>query len=465
MLFSSSIFVYGFLPVVFGGYLLLARLRRAHLLFAWLVAASLVFYGYHRPSFLLVLVTSVLVNYGLSLAIQRTRHRRLLLWIGLAFNLLLLGTFKYLGFIAESTNAVLGANLPILDLALPLAISFFTFQQIAYLVDCYHGIARPVSLLHYTLFVCFFPQLIIGPIVHHTEMMPQFRGHRFGTPRFADFVAGAGYFYIGFLKKVVIADSMAPYVDPVFAAATTGEPVTMSAAWLAVVGFAIQIYFDFSGYSDMAMGLARLFGIDLPWNFDSPYKAANLRDFWRRWHMTLSRWLRDYLYIPLGGAAVSAPRTLFNVSIVFLLGGLWHGAAWTFAFWGLLQGLGVIAVYATRRLGLAIPFLVGVALTFAYTMFGWIFFRAESFTAAWAMIGGLGGGNELGTIAFHDAVRIALPLILIFFAPNSHVVIPSVLRFTDRWPKTPVIATIISFWVIMMALQLESSKEFIYFDF
>ena len=321
--------------------------------------------------------------------------------LGIAFNLGLLGWFKYSAFFVDNINAVAGTSFSLGTIILPLAISFFTFQQIAYLIDVYRGLVVETGLLRYCLFVTFFPQLIAGPIVHHSEMLPQFArrvGSGFSSRHFA---VGVTIFTIGLIKKLAIADPLGHHADRVFEIAAYGDPLTFVSAWYGTVAFGLQIYFDFSGYSDMAIGLARMFGVRLPLNFDSPYKAVNIIEFWRRWHMTLSRFLRDHLYIPLGGNRRGRLRRHANLMSVMLLGGLWHGASWNFVIWGGLHGLFLLVNHAWRGLRGALGWsgdgstALGRGLSWALTLFAvffaWAFFRAQGWDAAMVIIDGLTG--------------------------------------------------------------------------
>jgi alginate O-acetyltransferase complex protein AlgI len=349
MLFNSGEFLFLFLPIVLLVFVYLARSGSTDNQILWLVLASIVFYGSWNPDFVILLVFSVGVNFliGRRLATGKPSARAWLI-TGIAFNLLLLSYYKYVGFFVENLSAFGLWLIPIPKIVLPLAISFFTFQQIAYLVDVARGECKEYNFLEYTLFVTFFPQLIAGPIVHHREMMPQFEQLRRREELWPDCAVGLTIIAIGMFKKVVLADSLAQYVDPVFETATNGGPVNTMDAWIATIGFSLQIYFDFSGYSDMAIGSARLFGIRLPENFRSPYKSASIIEFWRRWHMTLSRFLRDYLYFSLGGNRHGSVRRYLNLMITMLLGGLWHGAAWTFVIWGGLHGMYLCINHAWR---------------------------------------------------------------------------------------------------------------------
>ncbi len=326
MLFHSYTFLFLFLPLVFRTFLYLEeKKQQKELALAWLVIASWFFYAWWQPIYLLLLLLSTLFNFGVGWGLQSAPGKSLLVF-GVSGNLALLGYFKYATFFLHTTNTLFDTAFSPLPIVLPLAISFFTFQQIAWLVDVYRGQVTEYSLLHHCLFVCFFPQLIAGPIVHHNEMMPQFSVRRERSQRQRDVEVGLTIFCLGFLKKVALADPAAVYADPIFAAAAQGEPISFFEAWGGTLAYSFQLYFDFSGYSDMAVGLARLFGIRLPVNFFSPYQAASIIEFWRRWHMTLSRFLRDYLYIPLGGNRSGLTRTGLNLLTTMGLGGLWHGA-------------------------------------------------------------------------------------------------------------------------------------------
>jgi alginate O-acetyltransferase complex protein AlgI len=403
MLFSSYTFLFQFLPAVVLAFAAARRHSpRAGILV--LAGASLVFYGAWRPIYLLLLTASIAANFSLGLLMEDPLRRRIVGLAGVALNLALLCYFKYTDFILDSINMVTGAPLPSLDIVLPLGISFFTFQQIAYLVDVMRGAPVERDILSYGLFVSFFPHLIAGPLVHHAEMIPQFKRERSG--RSAVLAArGLAIFAAGLFKKVVIADNLAQFVSPVFAHLDAGGGVTTPWAWLATLSYTLQIYFDFSGYSDMAVGLALLFGIRLPVNFRSPYKALSIADFWRRWHITLSRFLRDYLYIPLGGNRLGEQRRYLNLMLTMLLGGLWHGAGWNFLLWGGLHGLYLCVnrlwqerravAITSSRLARILSWLV----TFLAVVIAWVFFRAKTLAGAWQMLGAL-FGVEAGSSAY-----------------------------------------------------------------
>jgi len=396
MLFNSYEFIFLFLPVVIAGFWLLLPVGRGAVL-AWLVAASLFYYGWWNPPYVALLVGSVVANFLLGNRIARTRSRWLL-GLGVAGNLGLLGYYKYLGFFAGIAASLSGQPVEVGAVILPLGISFFTFQQIAYLVDSRRGRTVPHGFLEYALFVTFFPQLIAGPIVHQAEMLPQFRDRRWALT-LSSLNVGLTFFAVGLFKKVVIADRLALQATPVFDAAAQGESISFFEAWGATLAYTFQIYFDFSGYCDMAIGIGRMFGVRLPLNFASPYRATSVIDFWRCWHMTLSRFLRDYLYLPLGGNRHGSLRRYGNLMIVMLLGGLWHGANWTFVAWGGLHGLYLMINHGFRRLrreiGLVAEPLALRALawlvTFVAVVVAWVFFRAANWTAALEMVQAMAG--------------------------------------------------------------------------
>ena len=353
MVFSSYEFIL-FLAVVAGGWLWFERgplLARK----IFLIAASLAFYAWWRADALALLGLSIAVNYAIGTAMARGAPRTTLAVLGVGFNLALLGVFKYLGLFAHTADMLFGWRLEPPPLVLPLGISFFTFQQISYIIDTARRTAPRYRPIDYALFICFFPHLIAGPIVLHHELIPQFSRRRDNHQRAMDVASGVTLFTIGLCKKLLVANTVAPYVDVVFGAAGQGTVVGGADAWLAAALFSFQIYFDFSAYTDMALGAALLLGVRLPMNFNSPYKAASIIDFWRRWHISLSSFLREYLYIPLGGNRLGAPRQYLNILVTMLIGGLWHGANWTFVAWGGLHGLYLCANHAWRRTGLRAP--------------------------------------------------------------------------------------------------------------
>ncbi|MDE2240643.1 MAG: MBOAT family protein [Rhodospirillales bacterium] len=391
MLFNSRLFVLVFLPLALGGFLALGRRRNAALW--WLLGCSLFFYGWWKPPLLALLLGSIGVNY----AIAGLARRKTWLVAGLAFNLGLLGWFKYAGMFGVP------------GIVLPLGISFFTFQQIMFLVDSYKGVVKRPPFLDYACFIAFFPHLISGPIVRPGHILPQLAALKPRQEVQARLTEGAEIFLLGLAKKIVLADELSHFVDPGFAAAARGDAISLIEAWVALLAYALQIYFDFSGYSDMAIGLARMFGISFPLNFHSPYQASDISDFWRRWNITLSMFLRDYLYIPLGGNRDGEGKRIRNLMATMLLGGLWHGAAWRFVLWGGLHGVFLI-IHGWCK-GLWIPRRASWFITLAAVTLAWVPFRAQSFSAAVEMYRGLFGLNGL-----------AVPAMLAKLIPFGHVV-------------------------------------------
>lgn len=402
MLFHSQEFLFYFLPLVLVIFYLFKATRLDAISLYFLITASLFFYAYWKVEYLLLLLSSILINYLLGGWLCKRPDKKAMI-SGVVFNLLLLGYFKYLTFSVNTFNYLTDSNFISPEVILPLAISFFTFQQIAYLVDAYQQKISNHNIRDYFLFVSFFPQLIAGPIVHHHEMLPQFKKESSRKEWGMNMAVGLTLLSMGLFKKAILADSVAPYSDEVFNMAESGETVTMLAAWSGLLAFSFQIYFDFSAYSDMALGIARMFGIKLPVNFYSPYKAKSISEFWSQWHMTLSRFLKEYLYIPLGGNRSGHLRTFLNLFITMFLGGLWHGASWTFVVWGVMHGVFLIIFHASKTLGLRVfdifPKFFQNTLRCGLTMFAvmntWVFFRADSFSSALALLQGMYGFNGL----------------------------------------------------------------------
>lgn len=392
MIFNSYEFIFAFLPAVWIVYFLLNRWQLFFIRNIWLVISSLFFYSWWNPVYLPLILISMLLNYYIGTLLGKTGSRRgakLLLTAGVTANLAALGYYKYYDFFIDNLNALLSTNFDLLHLALPLAISFFTFQQIAYLVDAYRKETKEYDFWKYALFVSFFPQLIAGPIVHHNEMMPQFsreKTHR--RFHYENLAKGIFIFSIGLFKKAVIADTFAVWATAGFDQA---EVLTFIEAWIVSLSYTFQLYFDFSGYTDMAMGAALLFNIRLPVNFNSPYKAVNIQDFWKRWHMTLTRFLTQYLYIPLGGNRKGIPRTYMNVFLVFFVSGLWHGAGWTFILWGSLHGAASLLNRLWHQLGFKMNKFLGWFITFQFVNFAWVFFRAQTWEDAEKVLKGMAG--------------------------------------------------------------------------
>jgi len=401
MLFNSYTFIFLFLPIVLLGFHLIGKQGHHRVAIAWLVGSSLFFYGWWNPAYLGLMLVSIFFNYGIGVSLggaPKQPNKKPILIFGVIVNLGLLAYFKYANFFVDNLNNIAGTDIVLEQIILPLAISFFTFQQIAYLVDAWRGETKEYNFLHYCLFVTFFPQLIAGPIVHHKEMLPQFAKDVVYKLRSKHLAIGLTIFAIGLFKKVVLADGISVYASPVFDAAEAGVVLTFFEAWGGSLAYTFQLYFDFSGYSDMAIGIARMFGIRLPLNFNSPYKATSIIDFWRKWHITLSRFLKDYLYIPLGGSRQGKSRRYANLMITMLLGGLWHGAGWTFVLWGALHGFYLIINHGWRvifknKRKTKFGALFAWTLTFIALIVSWVPFRAESLEGAGNILAGMFGLN------------------------------------------------------------------------
>jgi alginate O-acetyltransferase complex protein AlgI len=525
VLFNSYDFILVFIPAVACFYYLLGYAGWYRSAIGWLVLASLFFYGWWNPVYVLLLVVSIAFNFLLGRVLSAGYSdvtRKFGLILGIGANLGALAYFKYANFFVDNINAVLETGYHLERIILPLAISFFTFQQITYLVDASKKQVQEPNFLRYCLFVTFFPQLIAGPIVHHGEMLPQFSQRSVFRFNHAHLAVGATVFVLGLFKKVVIADEMAVYATPVFDAAQAGVTLTFFAAWGGALAYTFQLYFDFSGYSDMAVGLAYLFGIRLPLNFFSPYKARNIIEFWRRWHISLSRFLRDYVYIPLGGSRLGDARRYTNLMTTMVLGGLWHGAGWTFVAWGALHGLYLMinhGWHAIRRSSgrpdtsdswVSVAF--GQVLTFLAVVVAWVFFRAESFPAAMSILNGMSGANgillpaswldhlnrliavgaaapNLGPLTFSETIhhfpgfvqqlQLLALLVIAWFAPNvyqllgryspaldiTHVTVRS--EDSARLGWTPgVLWAIALFAMLYWSLAaMDRTSEFLYFQF
>ena len=469
MLFNSYDYLIYFLPLSLAVYFVLGR--KAVWAAGWLVAASLFFYAWWNPRYLPLILASIGFNFVVGRALRR-RPRRARAWLafGVVANLGLLGLFKYADFAVRNAADLTGLPLALPHIVLPLGISFFTFTQIAYLVDVARGKAREPSLVNYALFVSFFPHLLAGPILHHSEMMPQFASPSNKRPQAFHLAAGLFLLAIGLVKKVCLADPLAPVV-----AAGFDHPEAISAvtAWLAVLAYTLQIYFDFSGYTDMALGAARMFNIQMPVNFDSPYHATNIREFWQRWHMTLSRFLREYLYIPLGGNRYGEGRTAVNVMATFLLGGFWHGAAWTFVAWGALHGGALICLRAWARTRFHLPRVFGWAITFLFVAVSWVFFRATSLPYAIAMLRAMAGVNASET-TLYDALSHALQLGAATGVPALLVLATGLVIIALRrnsndlaldFRPTLLRGAAVAAGLVWSVLQLGKVAPFLYFNF
>ncbi len=492
MLFNSYTFVFAFLPVSLLIYHGLRRHGRGREATVALTLLSLFFYGWWNPIYLLLLVPLTLANFALARLIAPDSHRsacpRAWLVFGVAANLAVLAWFKYANFFVDNLDALTGVGLHIARVVLPLGISFFTFQKIAFLVDVYRGKVGRLDLVDFSLFVSFFPQLIAGPIVHHSEVLPQFRRPAL-PPGYVEM--GVTIFVIGLAKKVLLADTAAQYASPAFDAAAMGAHVDFLAGWASALAYTAQLYFDFSGYSDMAVGAALLFGVRLPLNFASPYKSASIIEFWQRWHITLSRFLRDYLYVPLGGNRRGKARRYGNLFATMVLGGLWHGAGWTFVLWGALHGLYLMVNHGWRNLRprltwlpqrhLALERKLGQAFTFLAVVAAWVFFRAADAGSALEIFRAMCGMNGLATPPLHAVGALALIVALLlvaWLAPNTQELTgysgpagtyaagrPAARQPAFSWRPNRGWAVAVGATFGLAALSLSRISEFLYFQF
>ncbi|MDC1425223.1 MBOAT family protein [Oceanospirillaceae bacterium] len=521
MLFNSYEFILFFLPTVLVLFYVVGKVANAKSSILVLVLSSLFFYGWWNPLYLPLLFSSILVNFfigkklGKSVELKTNgRNPKTFLIIGVVFNLFLLGYFKYANFFVENYEILSKSQLGWEVVILPIAISFFTFQQIAYLIDSYRDETHEYSFLNYCLFITFFPQLIAGPIVHHKEMLPQFSNKNIYRLSSKNIAIGLTIFTIGLFKKVVIADSIANYATPVFEAADNGIILTFLEAWAGALSYSFQLYFDFSGYSDMAIGLGFMFGIRLPINFNSPYKATNIIDFWSRWHMTLSKFLREYLYFILGGNRKGLIRRYSNILLTMLIGGIWHGAGWGFLFWGLLHGIYICINHAWRYLNLKTGLYfngilyryISLTLTFLAVTIAWIPFRATTLDGTFHFFSGMAGLNGLvipeayahyfsglasyvqflgitfgstpGFRGFFQVWLLFLLLLIVWFLPNSNQYMSiktseSVNLSGNKkskykyflWSMNVINAGIIGFMLAIALMSINELSEFLYFQF
>ncbi len=453
MLFYEYAFLFVFLPCVLLVYYALPKRAQN----GWLFVSSCGFYAASSLSFLPLLLTSIAVDYFAGSRLARAREgaqRKLWLVLSLLVNLGILAWFKYAGFLSSSLRALFESDgIPLIEAVLPIGISFYTFQSMSYTIDLYRGRTRPVdSFLDFAAFVTMFPQLIAGPIVRFSHLNEQLRSRTHELDRFA---SGLFTFILGLAKKLLVADTLAALAAPLF---LQGQPGFVD-AWIGMILFAGQIYFDFSGYSDMAIGLGRLFGFELPKNFDAPYKATSFSDFWRRWHITLSSWLRDYLYIPLGGNRRGNVRTFLNLAITMLLGGLWHGASWNFVLWGGLHGVLLAAERALRSWLPTPPILVRRAIVFIAVVLVWTPFKLEAFPQTLAWWSAMAGLEGIGQATLTQGMGVLVFLGLAW--------LPPLLRPDSRRFRLPELAAVASLFVVALIVgygRLDPSP-FLYFRF
>jgi alginate O-acetyltransferase complex protein AlgI len=466
MLFNSYQFIFMFLPTALVGYFVLGRAGN----FApviWLTLASLVFYSVSNWQFVLLLLASIAFNYviGLMLISQRLRggRRFAVLTVGVAGDLLVLGYFKYAGFLAANLNAIFSTGIH-LEILLPVGISFYTFTQVAFLVDAYRGKIAHYALPYYALFVTYFPHLIAGPILHHKDMIPQFESDQSKALNPHLILCGLMIFAIGLFKKTCLADGIQPFVALSFGPTTP----SFDQAWLGALAYTFQLYFDFSGYSDMAIGISLMFGVFLPLNFNSPYKSSSIIDFWRRWHMTLSQFLREYLYFSLGGNRRGTAVRYANLMVTMILGGLWHGAAWTFAIWGALHGLYLCVNHAWNALNLRMPSALAFAITFLSVVIGWVFFRADSPGSALTIIAKMIDPSNV-VYSYREmlaTITIAGYALIAWLAPNTQQLMDydHGTRSVGRSLR-PSQIYLSAVMLVFGILGIQHNSEFIYFRF
>lgn len=480
MLFNSYVFILVFLPIVLTSYYLLIRLKNTYYTKGFLVLASLFFYSYWEISFLPILLFSITFNFLTAEWMNKTEKfklRKTLLIIGIIFNLCFLGYFKYMDFFITNINNAFQTDFALLKLALPLGISFVTFQKIAFLVDTYRGETKGYHIIDYAFFVTFFPQLIAGPIVHHKEIIPQLLDENKFKVNFDNISRGAYIFALGLFKKVMIADTFAKWANDGY---NNVAALSLYDSWVTTLSYTFQLYFDFSGYCDMAIGLALLFNIRLPINFNSPYKALDIQDFWRRWHMTLGRFFTQYVYIPLGGSRNGSFRTYLNIFIIFFLSGFWHGAGWTFVIWGILHGVASIIYRFWSGFNIRLPKVIAWFITFMFVHLAWVFFRSPDIATAKQMLSimfNIGGfvfperianlinewfGTEFIYITYHFDLKltfwIGLALLVVLFTKNS---VERYVLFKFNYRN----ALFISVMTIISLMFLTRVSEFLYFNF
>ncbi|BBD67128.1 alginate O-acetylation protein [Nostoc commune NIES-4072] len=500
MLFNSLEFIFLFLPITLFIFFFLGKYGYHRLAITWLVTASLFFYGWWNPRYLLLLLVSIGLNFFIGYTLNQLNspiRKKTLLVLGITANLIILCCFKYANFFVSSAADILGINFNLQNIILPLGISFFTFQQITYLVDSYREEAKDTKFVDYCLFITFFPKLISGPIVHHSEIMPQFADKAVCRFNLENMAVGITIFSLGLFKKVVFADNIAAYASPVFNTAAAGIFPTFLESWVGALAYTLQLYFDFSGYSDMAIGIARMFGIKLPVNFFSPYKATSISDFWRRWHITLSNFLRDYLYIPLGGNRKGEIRRSLNLMITMLLGGIWHGEGWQFVFWGGLHGAylsinhewNVFQKKYDLKTDNWLSLKLGWFITFLAVVIGWVFFRAENMATAFIIVKGMIGLNGLlfTTQILESGLKkaiidISILLAIVWLTPNVQEwmgkyepvfnyeklkKLSSNSLFWSRlqWQPNQTYALVVSVLTVIALLHLTKVSEFLYFQF
>lgn len=474
MIFSTPVFIFIFLPITIISYYIIINSKFNKYSGLFICLSSLVFYSWSKPEYIFVILFSTVINYYIGIGIINTNNKKFLYICGLVFNIIYLGYFKYINFAINNLNNIFDISLPVYEIILPIGISFFTFQQIAWITDIFTSKFEKFStnFIDYCCFILFFPQLLAGPIVHHHEMMPQFSSVSSKKINWNNIFNGIILFSIGLAKKVMIADNLAPIVAEFF---DKSHSLSFMEALLGSLSFTFELYFDFSGYCDMALACALFFNIKLPINFNSPYKATNIQDFWRRWHITLSRWLKEYIYIPLGGNRIGTAKTLRNLLMTFLLGGLWHGAAWTFIGWGGAHGLALVTHRLWQKTGIQLNRILSCIITFIFINMAWILFRSrdldgiKKFYHAFTGQNGFAIRQEYFSTKFLDSVpgnssliffvSLGICFALVFFAPNSNKIL--------HWPEKIklLLAIMLSICCFISVVLPDSHPQFIYSQF
>lgn len=465
MIFSSYTFLFKFLPIVFAGYFLLNGFKLTFFAKWWLVLCSLFFYWYGSDYFLPFFIGSVIFNYLTGMLLNKYKEKSKLILktvfaVGIAGNIALLGYYKYMDFFISNINFFTGKSLPLLHIPLPIGISFFTFQLIAYVVDCYRGEAKEYSFLNYLMFITFFPQLIVGPIIHHKDVVPQYENPENAKLNYENIAAGIFIFSMGCAKKILLADPLTNWSEPAF---SNVWQLTMIDSWFASVSYTISYYFDLSGYADMAIGLGLMFNVLIPINFSSPYKARNFADYWRKWHITLSRFLGDYIFRNIFHKGDSSSRFYFAIFMTFLISGFWHGAGWTFVVWGILNGIFVIFSHVMRRSKKELPFLLAWALTFAGVILVRILFVSFSFADAIHVVKTLFDFNNLKFSGLtyanpEQAVYLLVACFIVFFMPNS-------VEIKEKFRPDLKSAFFSAVLLAFSLLNMSSVGNFLYFQF
>ena len=458
MLFNSYEFIFVFLPITLLMYFGIAKFKSTNMALGFLVLASLVFYSYWDINNLPILLFSIIFNYIMGNLIEKNKSKKWLIF-SIFLNLLMLGYFKYSSFFIMNFNAIFNMSLPVPEIILPLGISFFTFTQTAYLVDVYRNETGRYSFLKYSLFVTVFPHLIAGPILYHKKIIPQFSDKINFILSYKNIAIGIFIFSLGLFKKVVLADSLSPWVNVVF---ENSSRIGFVDAWLGALGYTLQLYFDFSGYSEMAIGLGLMFNLKLPINFNLPYKSTSIIEFWRRWHMSLSEFLKYYLYIPMGGNRLGEYKRMRNLFLTMLLGGLWHGAGWTFVIWGVLHGIYLIINHFWRKIGYVIPNKLSWVITIISVIFAWVFFRSDNINDAFnicsAMIGLRSNLDNVSLVSKSKFIIVFVLFLIVLYENNID-------KRIDGFKSNYLFLAITIIALLWSLFSFAQVSEFLYFQF